>query len=157
AFTAAAGRYKLRPVEVVDVPAPPPPRGPDLIKIGIINTLKLSFADALRDLDAAAAEAASGGGAGLATEQPSDLYLYRAMATARVAGKATAAAPPTEARTRAAADYLRAATMTPGRTLNPRELPPQAVADFERAAADVRQKPRGTLVVTGSADAQVAL
>jgi hypothetical protein len=157
AFTAAAARYKLRPVEVVDVPAPPSPRAPDLLKIGIINTLKVSFADALRDLDAAVAEAAATGGAGLSTDQLSDLYLYRAMATAGADWKATAGDPPTEARTRAFADYLRAATMTPGRTLNPRELPPQAVADFERAAAEVRQKPRGTLVVSGSADAQVAL
>jgi hypothetical protein len=157
AFTAAAARYKLRPVEVVDVPAPPEPRAPDLIKIGVINTLKLSFADALRDLDAAAAEAAATGGAGLPTDRLSDLYLYRAMATARADWKATAADAPTEARTRAFVDYLRAATMTPGRTLNPRELPPQVVADFERAATDVRQRARGTLVVSGSAEAQVAL
>jgi len=152
AFTAAAGRYKLHPVEVVDVPAPPPARAPELLKIGIINTLKLSFADALRDLDAAAAEAAATGGAGLSTEQ-----LSRAMATARADWKAAAADPPTEARARAFADYLRAATVTPVRTLNPRELPPQVVADFERAAAEIRQRPRGTLVVTGSADAEVAL
>lgn len=157
AFTAAAARYKLRPVEVVDVPAPPAPRAPDLLKIGIINTQKIAFGEALRDLDAAAAEAAATGGAGLSTDELADLYLNRAIATARADWNATAAAPATEARTRAYADYLRAATLAPARTLNTREIPPQAVADFARAVAEVRQRPRGTLTVAGSADAQVAL
>ena len=157
AFTAAAARYRLRPVEVVDVPAPPPPRAADLLKIGTINTLKIAFADALRELDAAAAEVAATGGSGLSAEQLSDLYLYRGMATARADWNADPKAAPTADRTRAFADYLRAALATPGRKLNPRELPPQVIADFERAAADVQQRPRGTLLVTGSADAQVAL
>jgi hypothetical protein len=157
AFTAAAERYKLRPVEVVDVPAPPAPRAPDLLKIGAINVQKVAFADALRDLDAAAAEVAATGGAGLSTDQLFDLYLYRAMATARADWNAQPTAPATEARTRAYTDYLRAATIAPARTLNPRELPPQVIADFARAAEEVRQRPRGTLAVRGSADAQIAL
>ena len=41
--------------------------------------------------------------------------------------------------------------------LNPRELPPQVVADFQRAVEVVAKRPRGTLVVKGPADAQVAL
>ena len=157
AFTAAAARYKLRPVEVVDIPTPPAPRAPDLLKIGIINTQKIAFGEALRDLDAAAAEVAATGGAGLSTDELADLYLNRAIATARADWNATAAAPATDARTRAYADYLRAATLAPARTLNTREIPPQAVADFARAVAEVRQRPRGTLTVAGSADAQVAL
>src|SRR5499426_351794 len=64
-FTAAAARYKLRPVEVVDVPAPAAPRAPELLKSGILNTTKIAFGEALHDLDAAAAEAATTGGAGL--------------------------------------------------------------------------------------------
>jgi len=157
AFTAAAARYKLRPVEVVDVPAPPAPRAPDLLKSGVLNTTKIAFGEALHDLDAAAAEAAATGGAGLSTDDLSDLYLHRAIATARADWNATADAPPTDARTRAYADYLRAATLTPARTLNAREIPPQAVADFARAVAEVRQRPRGTLSVSGAVDAQVAL
>ena len=48
-FTAAAARYKLRPVEVVDIPAPPAPRAPDLLNIGIINThRRLRSGEALR-------------------------------------------------------------------------------------------------------------
>jgi hypothetical protein len=157
AFTAAAARYKLHPVEVVDVPAPTAPRAPDLLKTGILNTTKIAFGEALRDLDAAAGEVASTGGAGLSTDELSDLYLHRAIATARADWNATAAAPPSDARTRAYADYLRAAALTPARTLNEREIPPQAVADFGRAVAEIRQRPRGTLTVSGSADAQVAL
>jgi hypothetical protein len=157
AFTAAAARYALRPVEVVDVPAPPAPRAPDLVKAGVLNVQKIAFGEALHDLDAAAAEAATTGGAGLSTDDLSDLYLNRAIATAHADWNATADAPPNEARARAYTDYLRAATLTPARALNPREIPPQAVADFARAVAEVRQRPRGTLSVSGSADAQVAL
>jgi hypothetical protein len=157
AFTAAATRIGLKPVEVVDVPAPPPPKAPDLLKIALINSQKLAFDDVRRDLDAAVAEIVATGGAGLSTDQLSDVYLHRAMATARADWNATAAAPPTEARTRAYEDYLRAATMTPGRTLNPREVPPQAVADFARAAEEVRRRGRGTLVVKGTATAEVTL
>src|SRR4029079_3951315 len=62
-----------------------------------------------------------------------------------------------EARTRAYADYLRAATIAPARTPPARETPPQAMADFARAAAEIRQRPRGSLSVSGSADALVAL
>src|SRR6187455_1664152 len=83
AFTAASARYKLHPVEVVDVPAPPAPRAPELLKAGIVNTQKIAFGEALRDLDAAATEVASTGGAGLSTDELSDLYLNRAIATAR--------------------------------------------------------------------------
>jgi hypothetical protein len=156
-FTAAAERYKLRPVEVVDIPAPAAPRAPELLKTGILNTTKIAFGEALHDLDEAAAEAAATGGAGLSTDELSDLYLHRAIATARADWNATAASAPTDARTRAYTDYLRAATLTPARTLNAHEIPPQAVADFARAVAEVRERPRGTVSVTGSADAQVAL
>src|SRR4029079_17282755 len=156
-FTAAAARYKLRPVEVVDIPAPAAPRAPDLLKSRILNTTKIAVGEALHDLDAAAAEAATTGGAGLSTDDLSDLYLHRAIATAHADWNATADAPPTDARTRAYADYLRAATLTPARTLNAREIPPQAVADFARAVAEVRQRPRGTLTISGAVDAQVAL
>jgi hypothetical protein len=157
ALTAAALRYRLHPVEVVDIPTPPAPRAPDLLKTGIINTQKIAFGEALRDLDAAATEVAATGGAGLTTDELSSLYLHRAMVTAHADWNATAAAPPTDARTHAYADYLRAATLTPTRTLNAREIPPQAVADFARAVAEVAQRPRGSLSITGAADAQVSL
>jgi hypothetical protein len=156
-FTAAATRYNLRPVEVVDVPAPPEPHAPNDTRMGILNTQKVAFNEALHDLNSAAAEVATTGGAGLTSAELGDLYLYRAMATARADWNTKAADPPTEARTKAFDDYLRAATILPNRVLNPRELPPQVVADFQRAIEAVGKRPRGTLVVKGPADAQVAL
>jgi hypothetical protein len=156
-FTTAATHYNLRPVEVVDVPAPAEPHAPNDTRMGILNAQKLAFTEAQHDLDAAAAEVATTGGAGLTGAELGDLYLYRAMTTARADWKATAAAPPTEERTKAFDDYLRAATILPNRVLNTRELPPQVVADFQRAVEVVAKRPRGTLVVKGPADAQVAL
>ena len=156
-FTAAATRYNLRPVEVVDVPAPAAPHAPDNVRMGILNTQKLAFSEAQHDLDAAAAEVATTGGAGLTAAELGDLYLFRAMATARADWNAQPSAAPTDARTKAFDDYLRAATLAPTRTLNERELPPQVVADFKRAQDVVHKRPLGTLLVKGPADAQVAL
>ncbi len=156
-FTAAATHYNLRPVEVVDVPAPPPPHGPDDARIGILNAQKQAFGEALKSLDAAAKEVAATGGAGFTTAELTDLYLNRAIATARADWKAQAAAPPTDERTRAFDDYLRAATLTPDRAPNARELPPQALADLQKALDIVHKRPRGTLIVKGPADALVSL
>ena len=156
-FTAAATRYKLRPVEVVDVPAPAAPHAPDNVRIGILNAQKLAFTEAQHDLDAAAAEVATTGGAGLTAAELGDLYLFRAMAMARADWNAQPNAAPTDGRTKAFDDYLRAATLTPTRTPNARELPPQVVADFKRALDTVHKRPLGTLIVKGPADAQVAL
>jgi hypothetical protein len=160
-FIAAAARYKLNTVEVIDVPAPPPSHAAEEVKAGAAHALKLAFADALKELDAAAAEVTATGGAGLGTVELSDLYLYRAMATARADWRApvlvSAPASPDDPRERAFEDYVRAATLQPSRTLNPRELPPQVIADFARAADVVRARPRGVLTVRGSADAQVSL
>ena len=156
-FTSAASHYNLRPVEVVDVPAPPPPHAPDDARMGILNAQKMAFTEAKKDLDAAATEAASTGGAGFSTAELADLYLYRAMATAHADWKAQAATPPTDERTRAFDDYLRAATLMPDRAANARQLPPQALADLQRALDIVHNRPRGTLAVKGPADALIAL
>ena len=158
AFAAAALRYRLGPVEVVDVPGArrrrARPRWP-----GPASSTRRRSRSARRCAiwTRPPSEAVATGGAGFSTDELSDLYLFRAMATARADWKATAAAPPTDERTRAYADYLRAAALTPARKLNPREIPPQVIADFARAVEEVRQRPRGTLTVTGPADAQVAL
>ena len=158
-FTNAAERYRLRPVEVIDVPAPPPPKAPDMLKLALIKAQKLTFDEALRDLDAANAEVTATGADGLSTEDLALLYLHRAMATARSDWNGAADAAPTAERSRAYADYLRAATIAPALNLTElrRVLPPQVQADFERASDEVRKRPRGTLVVKGSADGLVAL
>src|SRR5947207_2267415 len=90
AFTAAAARYRLRPVEVVDVPAPAAPRAPEWLRAGVLNTQKIAFAEALHDLDAAAVEVSTTGGAGLSTDELADLYVNRAIATAHADWNATA-------------------------------------------------------------------
>lgn len=69
AFTAATERYQLRPLEVVDVAAPPAPRAPDATHLGILHAQQLAFADALRELDLAANEVATTGGAGLTSAE----------------------------------------------------------------------------------------
>jgi hypothetical protein len=160
-FAAAATRYKLQPLEVIDIPAPAPPKAPSTLRATIVKVAaKLAFDEALPELDADAKEVAETGGAGLTTIDLADLFLYRAMATARADWKATAApeaATLNAARARAFDDYVRAATLAPDRKLNARELPPQVVADFGRAVAEARKLPRATLVVSGDADAQVSL
>lgn len=160
AFSAAATRYKLFPLEVIDVPAPPEPKAPALATAGIAKTLKLAFDDALPDLDGAIAELETSGGAGFTTAELGDLFLFRGMAVARADWKAPAAndaASMSPGRTQAFADYTRAAVLEPARVLNPREIPPQVVADFARAVEEARQQPRATLLVRGDADATVRL
>jgi hypothetical protein len=160
AFTAAASRYKLFPLEVIDVPAAPAPKAPALLKAAAAKTLKLAFDEALPDLDAAIAELDASGGAGLSTSDLADVFFYRAWCVARADWKSpagTEAASITPARTQAYADYTRAAALAPARTVNPREVPPQVVADFARAVAEARQQARATLVVSGDADAEVSL
>jgi hypothetical protein len=160
AFASASVHYKLAPLEVIDVPAPPAPKTPTTLKASVAKTSKMAFSEALPELDAAAAEVASTGGAGLATAELAELFLFRAMATARADWNASAA-PVLDAanpdRARAFGDYLRAAALAPDRPLNPQQLPPQVVADFRRAVDEVRKRPRGTVIVRGDADAQVML
>jgi len=160
AFTAAATRYKLFPLEVIDIPAPPAPKAPEHLKAAIAKMSKLAFDEALPELDAAIAELETTGGAGLTKAELADLFFTRGWAVARADWKspaATDAASITPGRTQGFADYARAAVLAPDRLINPREIPPQVVADFARAVAEARQAPRATLVVRGDADAQVSL
>ncbi len=159
-FAAAAQRYKLSPLEVIDIPPAAAPKAREKLNDAIPKVLKLAFDEALPELEAAAAEVAATGGAGLSTSELGDLFLYKAFATARADWKAIPT-PELEAvnpaRARAFADYLRAATLAPGRMLNRRELPPQVVADFARAVEMMRGQPRGTLIIRGDADAQISV
>jgi hypothetical protein len=151
----AATRRRLAPLEVIDIDAPAVPRVAEPIKLAKDQVRKLSFEQALRPLEDAAAVVAATGGAGLSTAELSDLYLFRGMAVARADWKP---ARSTDAATqaRAYADYLRAVTLTPTRALNPRETPPPVMDDWQRALDEVRARPRGVLTVRGPADAAVA-
>ncbi len=154
-FTLATGRYRLGPVETMDVPGAPPPRAPALLKEGIAAAQKQQFADATLALDAAAAEVAQTGAAGLTTTELADLYLHQAMAAQRADWK-DPPTPPTEITPPAARDaYLRAAMLTPERALLPRQFPPLVMACWRLAVDEIRQRPRGGLLVRAPVSAQI--
>ncbi len=153
-LTRAAARYHLRGIEVVDIPTPPPLQTGAAIKAGLDLVKKLSFDDARKQLDSAAEKTAETGGAGLTTDEISDLYLGRAMAIARADWKPDRSVDEAT-RVRAYEDYVRAATMTPNRVLNPHDYPPQTLEDWAKAVAEIKQRPQGTLTVSGSSMALV--
>lgn len=155
-LTHAADRYKLRPVEVVDIELPEPPKTAAALKVGIQLVKKLAFADALKQLDAVAGEIAATGGVGLGTTDLGDLYLYRGMAIAKADWKPERSVDAATS-ARAFEDYVRAATLVPDRVLNPRETPLQVLDDWQKAVAEVQQRPRGTLIVRGNARARITL
>jgi hypothetical protein len=153
-LTRAAARYKLLPVEVVDIEQPPPPPTGAVIKAGVDLVKKLAFDDARKQLDAADDTVSKTGGAGLSTAELSDLYLARAMAIARADWKPERSVDEAT-RVRAYEDYVRAATLTPERVLKPHDYPPQTLEDWTRAVAEITQRPQGTLTVTGSSKALI--
>jgi hypothetical protein len=120
------------------------------------KTQKLAFADGLRDLEGASAEVIASGGAGLSTDQLSDLYLYRAMAIEKADWKESSSVDEAT-RARAFEDYVRAATLTPQRALSEREIPPRVHAAWKKAVAEVGRRARGILAVKASSLAQISL
>ncbi len=160
AFTDAAARYHLAPLEVIDIAAAPPPKAPGTLKATLAKVEKLAFDEALKELDADLEEVAATGGAGLTTLELSDLYLHHGMAMARADWNAPVGlqmAALNQGRARAFDDYLRAAALAPDRMLDKRSLPPQVVADFERGLEIARKLVRVTLVLRGDADAEVSI
>jgi hypothetical protein len=155
-LTAAAGHYRLRMVEVVDIEAPPPPKTAAELKAGIQLVQKLAFADALKQLDAAATDADNSGGAGLSVAEMADVYFYRAMAIAKADWKPERSVD-AATRARAFEDYVRAAAINPDRTMEPRDLPPQVLEDWQAAVAEMRRRPKGTLIVRGPAQADITV
>ena len=153
-LTRAALRYHMRPVEVVDIETPAPPPTGAAIEAGVDLVKKLAFDDAKKQLDGAAEKTAQTGGAGLTTAELAELYLARAMAIAKADWKPERSVDEAT-RVRAYEDYVRAATLTPDRTLNPHDYPPQTLEDWARAVAEVKQRSQGTLTVTGSSAALV--
>jgi hypothetical protein len=154
-LTRIAARYKLLPVEVIDIEPPPPPQTGAAIKAGVELVKKLAFDEARKQLDAAAEKAVQTGGAALTTDELSDLYLGRAMAIARADWKPERSVNEAT-RVRAYEDYVRAATLTPDRTLNPHDYPPQTLEDWARAVAEVRQRPLGTITISGTSKALIS-
>src|SRR5260221_13822656 len=56
AFTAATARYKLAPLEIIQVPAAPAPTRPAIVKSGVANRPKLAFNEAPPGVDPAPPE-----------------------------------------------------------------------------------------------------
>ena len=155
ALTRASSHYNLLPVEVVDIEMPPPPQTGAGVKAGVDLVKKLAFDDAKKQLDPVAEKATQTGGAGLTTLELSDLYLARAMAVARADWKPERSVDEAT-RVRAYEDYVRAATLTPERVLNPHDYPPQTIEDWTKAVAEINRRPQGTLAVSGSSKALIS-
>jgi hypothetical protein len=156
-FSAAVARRGQGPVEVMDIPAPPAPRAAELLKSGAALAEKLKFAEAETALDAAVAEVMAGGGEGLSPATLSELFLQQAIAAQKANWKELEG-PVTElAPAKARQAYLRAAVLAPDRVLEQRRYPPLAIASFQLATAEVRQRPRGTLTVRARAAATINL
>jgi hypothetical protein len=155
AFGRAVDRSRLRPLETIHIDVPAAPPLAPALKLAKDNVRKLDFAAAARPLNEMVDALAGNGGAGLSTDELSDLYLFAAMTTAHADWKPARSVDATT-QARAYVDYLRAVTLTPTRALNPRETPPQTMDDWARALAEVRARPHGTLVVRGSASATVS-
>jgi hypothetical protein len=154
-FAGAATHEGLGPVETIGIAAPPAARAPELLKTGMAAAEKLKFAEAESALDAAVAEVLSGGGSGLSQAELANLFLYQAIAAQRATWRELEA-PPTEiAPPKAKEAYLRAAVLAPDRVLEPHRYPPLAIASFAVAVAEVKQRPRGNIVVRARPSATI--
>jgi hypothetical protein len=156
-FTQTVARYGLGPVEVVDIPRPPPPRAPELLRTGKAAAEKLRFDEAATALDAAVTEVLATGGDGLEAKDLPELFIQQAIAAQKatwrdLTGPVTEITP---AKAREA--YLRAAVLAPDRTLEARRYPPLAIASFKLATAEVKQRPRGDLKVRGTTSATITI
>ncbi len=150
-------KLNLGPAETVDLPRPPAPRAPALLREGQAALEKVQFDKAREVLDAAVAEAIATGAAGLNVEQLADLFLFQGMAIQHADWKdlpapLTQITPP-EARQA----YVRAAVFASDRVLSPRRFPPLAIASWRLATTEVSSRPRGTLTVRAPDRAQIFL
>src|SRR5712671_661372 len=103
----AAERQHLLPVETIDITRPRLPPAAEAVKLAKERVRKLSFDSAVHPLNEAASAVVDTGGAGLSTDELSDLFLYRGMAIARADWKPERSASQV-AQGRAYADYVRA-------------------------------------------------
>lgn len=145
---AESGRFAWRPVHPVDFAGPPAYHTAATLETALRELGALHLQDTLRDLDAAAAEAAATGGAGLTNPQLGDIYLYRAIARQKV--------DPTDGG-RAWDDYVRAATVNPERVLDPGRVPPAALDAWNRATVAVQRRARGSVIIQGPPAATISV
>jgi hypothetical protein len=156
-FSETVARYRLGPVEGMDIPGPPAPRAPELLKVAAMASEKRKFDEATQALEPAIAEVMASGGDGMSPGALSDLFLFQGI-TAQKAGWNELEAPLTEiAPPRAREAYLRAAVLAPDRVLERRRYQPLAIASFQLAAAEVKQRPRGNLLVRARPNASITI
>jgi hypothetical protein len=103
------------------------------------------------------AEVMKSGGAGLSAASLSELFLQQAIAAQKanwldLDGPVTELTPP-----KAREAYLRAAVLAPARVLERRRYPPLAIASYQLATAEVKQRPRGQLTVQARPGAAINL
>jgi hypothetical protein len=130
--TRAAARTGLGEIHPAEVTSAPTPRAPAWLSTAQQELAALSFSAALSALDAAVAEVALTGGAGLDARSLDDLFLLRAVAGFRL-GEAT--------RVRSWDDFIRAATLASERVLDAGRFAPAVVEAWERAAAPKARSP----------------
>src|SRR5690349_3552894 len=94
-FSEAVARYRLGPVEGMDIAPPPAPRAPERLKTIAIASEKRKFDEAEKELEPAVAEVMSNGGDGMSPGTLSELFLFQGI-TAQKAGWNDLEAPVTE-------------------------------------------------------------
>jgi hypothetical protein len=141
-------RLGWKALMVVEVAAPPPPRAPAALRVGLAAVGELRFADALAQLDRAAEDAVVTGAAGLSTVELADIYLFRGIVRRKL--RPSEAAPAWD-------DFVHAAAFNPGRVLDPGQVPPAAIETWNRAAAEVQRRPHGTLIVRAPPEAEISV
>ncbi len=156
-FVGAAQRYGLGPVEVMDVPGPPLPRAPDLLRVGRTAVEQRRFDEAEKALDEAVADANASGGAGLTTSELADLFLYLGMAAQKADWKELPAPLKEITPPKARQSYLRAAVLARDRTLLPRQFPALAIESWKLATQEVVARPRGSILVRAPSSALISV
>jgi hypothetical protein len=156
-FVSAAQRFRLGPVEVVDVPGPPPARAAALLKVGRAAVEQKRFGEAEAVLDEAAADATANGAAGLTPAELADIFLYLGMAVQKADWKDVpqpfTAITPMKARQA----YLRAVVLARDRQLLPRQFPPLAIESWRLALDEIGQRPRGSMLVRAPSSALISV
>lgn len=147
-ITAAAEEARRAGAAAIDASpeAAPVPADAQALRTGRAAYEALRFDEAAAALTAAAQSVELTGGAGLGSGELGDVFLYRAL-TAAQRGDAAAAWD----------DFVRAAAVDPGRTLDPALLPPRALEQLERARAHVAAMPRRTVQLRREAGCAIAI
>jgi hypothetical protein len=143
AVRAAANAAGARVLDL-SPPVPSPPDSATRVTRAVAAYDSMRFADAITELDGAAAQAAEHGAWGLSREALVDLYLYRALAKTESGDEAGAWS-----------DFVRAATIDPARVLDPARFRPSAVKSFGRAVHEVAARAPVALSISAPAASRV--